>query len=103
MPTKKKLVVVNRLDEIPRFGNETEEHEFWATHELSDSLWDQAEPLSPDELPPPRPATTTVVIRLDDDTIRRAKTLARRRHKTYEELLADMLTSLLAEEERRTG
>jgi hypothetical protein len=34
--------------------DEAEGHAFWATHELRDELWDQAEPLAPDELPPPQ-------------------------------------------------
>ncbi len=44
---------IQRLEDIPVFRNEAEEHAFWAAHELSDRLWEQAEPFAPDELPPP--------------------------------------------------
>lgn len=54
MRTTKKLTTIQRIDEIPAFTNEAEEHAFWATHELSSALWDQAQPLAPGELPPSR-------------------------------------------------
>jgi hypothetical protein len=45
---------VERMEDIPAFNSEDEEHAFWRTHELSDALWDSAEPFAVDELPPPR-------------------------------------------------
>jgi hypothetical protein len=33
------LIEVRSLDEIPRFRSEAEEAAWWATHELSDELW----------------------------------------------------------------
>jgi hypothetical protein len=103
MPTKQSLITIHRLDEIPSFGNEAEEHAFWATHELSDDLWDQSEPLEPGELPPPRPSLTPVVINLDQPTLDRVKALARRRRQAYQKLLADLVAARLADEEQRTG
>lgn len=50
------LTTVHRLEDIPMFASEAEELVFWATHELDDTLWEQAQPLAPDELPPARPA-----------------------------------------------
>lgn len=61
------VTTIDRLEDIPAFASEEEEHAFWATHELSDALWDQAEPFEPDELPRPRPATRQIVIRFDED------------------------------------
>ena len=55
--TRRKLAIVYRLEDIPNFANEAEEHAFWATHELSDALWDEAPPFAPGELPPPRSGT----------------------------------------------
>ena len=97
------LRTIQDLKDIPQFASEAEERAFWATHELSDALWDQAEPLEPGELPTPRAPTTPVVIQLDEATLRRAKALARRRHKGYQAVLAEIIVSHLAEEERRTG
>jgi hypothetical protein len=103
MPPKRDLTRISHVAEIPEFTDEAEEHSFWATHELSDELWDRAEPLGPDELPPPRPATTPVVITLDQPTLDRVKALARRRRKGYQQLLAEFVTARLAEEEQQAG
>ena len=35
------LIPVNDPSEIPAFATEAEEAEFWATHEISDELWDK--------------------------------------------------------------
>lgn len=103
MATQKTMTTIHNLEEIPAFTDEREEHEFWSTHELSDDLWDRAEPLEPDELPPPRTATTPVVIRLDGAILARAKALAKRRRTALQKLLADLVVTHLDEEERRTG
>jgi len=95
--------MIHNLEEIPAFASEAEEHAYWAAHELSDALWAQAQPLDPSELPPPRVTTTPVVIRLDEATLRRAKRLARRRHKAYPALLSELITALLAAEDRKIG
>jgi hypothetical protein len=47
------LTTVERLEDIPVFHHEAEEHAFWAEHEFSDDLWERAEPFAPDALPPP--------------------------------------------------
>jgi hypothetical protein len=40
--------VIHSLDEIPLFATEEEERAFWATHEVSDDLAAQTEPLPAD-------------------------------------------------------
>jgi hypothetical protein len=40
--------VIQSIDEIPQFTTEAEEQAFWATHEVSDELAAQAEPLPAD-------------------------------------------------------
>lgn len=99
MALKKRLTAIHHLEDIPAFTSEAEEHAFWATHELSDALWDRAEPLEPEELPRSRPATVPVVIRLDEVTLQRVKALARRRHRSYQALLEELVTIRLAEED----
>jgi len=103
MGRAKDLKTIHNRAEIPSFTSEEEEHLFWSTHELSDDLWDQAEPLGPDELPSPRSTTRPVVIQIDEATLKRVKDLARRRHTEYQDLLSELVTSHLAEEEQRTG
>lgn len=93
------LTTIHRLEEIPAFGSEAEEHAFWANHELSEALWDQAEPLTSEELPV-RATTTRVVIDLDAPTVQRLKALARRRHKGYRALLGELVRDQLQQVER---
>jgi hypothetical protein len=97
------VTVTHSLDEIPQFSSEAEEADYWATHTFSEDLWDQAEPLGEDELPPPRPRTRPVAIRFDEHTIARAKALARKRHKGYQTLLKEWVVERLYEEEKREG
>src|SRR5437667_10225047 len=97
------LATVQRLEDIPRFAGEAEEHAFWATHELDEALWDQAEPFGPDELPPPRSATKPVAIRFDGHTLALLTRLARKRHKGYQTLLNEFVIERLYEEEKREG
>ncbi len=97
------LTTIERLEDIPVFQNEAEEQAFWAEHEFSNSLWDQAEPFAPDELPPPRSASRPVAIRFDEHTLERIKVLAHRRHKGYQTLLKEFVTERLYEEEKREG
>jgi predicted DNA binding CopG/RHH family protein len=95
--------IVERLEDIPVFHNEDEEHAFWAEHEFSDDLWERAEPFAPDELPSPRSATRPVAIRFDEHTLERIKVLARKRHKGYQTLLKEFVAERLYEEEKREG
>ena len=93
------MTVIRRLEDIPRFANEDEEHAFWASHELSDRLWDEAEALGPDELPPPRAERRlAITIRLDERTLQRVKTLARQLHESYQTLLEELVVAGLAEQ-----
>jgi hypothetical protein len=105
MTTRKRdhLIRVDHLEDIPAFAGEDDEHAFWATHELAPGLWEQAEPLEPDELPAPRSTTRPVAIRFDEHTLARIKTLARRRHKGYQALLKEFVIERLYEEEKREG
>jgi hypothetical protein len=40
------LIIVRSLDEIPSFASEDEEREWWATHQLSEELYEQLEDAS---------------------------------------------------------
>jgi hypothetical protein len=39
MKQRQRMTVINSLDEVPDFSSEDDEREFWATHTLSDALW----------------------------------------------------------------
>jgi len=75
MPRKSRLAIktVVRIEDIPKFKSEQEESDFWANHELSDEVWNQAKPLPEGILPPARPRTRPVAIRFDESTLGRLK------------------------------
>jgi hypothetical protein len=58
MSPKRPMTTIHRVEDIPSFATEAEEHAFWATHELSEDLWEQAEQIEPSELPPVRSMTS---------------------------------------------
>ena len=100
------MQLIHSWDEVPQFGNEAEESEWWGTHELGDELLDAMEsvPLEGDEwAPPARPRTRPVSIRFDESTLNRLRTLAARRHKGYQSLLREFVVERLYEEEKREG
>ena len=101
--TGSEYTIVERIEDIPAFTSEDEEHAFWETHELSDALWDSAEPFAVDELPPPRTPATSVVIRLDLRTLERLEALAYQQQRDYHALLEEFVTERLSEEEKRVG
>lgn len=39
--TEKVMPKINSMEEVPEFGTEAEEAEFWATHELSEEILDR--------------------------------------------------------------
>ena len=41
MKKRKKITQIHSLEEIPLFGSENEEREFWGSHGLDDKLWDK--------------------------------------------------------------
>jgi hypothetical protein len=94
---------VERLEDIPAFRSEDEEHAFWETHELGEALLDSAEPFGIDELPAPHAPVTPVVIHLDGHTLERLEALARQQQRNYHVLVKEFVTERLGEEEKRSG
>jgi len=99
----REMDVVEQTKDIPTFSNEDEEHAYWETHRLADSIFDQMGPEDDGLLPPIRPRTTPVPIRFSDDVITRVKALAARHNKGYQTLLKEFVTERLYEEEKRQG
>lgn len=101
--TKRRESTVHSWDEVPAFASESEEAEYWATHNLGEELLAQMRPDADPELPPPRPRTKPIAIRFDESTITRVKILAERRGKGYQTLVKEFITERLYEEEKREG
>jgi hypothetical protein len=49
------LPTVNEWGDVPKFANEDEEAEFWATHGLGGAALESLGTFDDDALPPPRP------------------------------------------------
>ena len=54
------LIPVNDWSEVPPFGSEGQEAEFWRTHCLGQPLLDRMGPIEDGSLPPPRLRTRRV-------------------------------------------
>jgi len=94
---------VVRIEDIPKFKSEQEEADFWANHELSDEIWNEARPVPEGILPPARPRTRPIAIRFDESTLGRLKKLSAHLHKGYQTLLKEFVVERLYEEEKREG
>lgn len=104
------FIPVERLEDIPVFENEDEEHAFWSTHDMAGALVEEMKPApldGDDWLPPVSAAafmrTRPVSVRLDQDVLRRLKALAAKKHKGYQSLLKEFVVERLYEEEKREG
>ena len=105
-PKKPDLIPVERIEDIPAFANEDEEHRFWGSHRFGDALLSEMVPVpleGDDWLPPARARSKPVQIRFTADTIRRAKALAAERNTGYQTLIKEFVTERLYEEEKRAG
>jgi predicted DNA binding CopG/RHH family protein len=70
---------------LPKFKNEDEEREFWASHDSADYLdWKQGQRIV---LPNLRPSSQTISLRLPKPMIERLKLLANKRDVPYQSLL----------------
>ncbi|HLZ08460.1 MAG TPA: CopG family antitoxin, partial [Chloroflexota bacterium] len=92
-----------RVEDIPEFASEDDEHAFWSTHGFGEDLLNAAQPLSRDNLPPPRPRTKSVAVRFDEAVLQRVRALAERRNQGYQTLIKQFVTERLYEEEKRDG
>lgn len=85
-----------KMKQIPRFKNENEEREFWATHDLTDYI-DQFEEVKMD-LSQLKPSTRPITIRLPDSLLKDLKTLANKRDVPYQSLMKIFLAEKLKQE-----
>ncbi|MEW6351237.1 MAG: BrnA antitoxin family protein [Thermodesulfobacteriota bacterium] len=81
---------------IPKFDNEDEEREFWATHDSTEYVsWDKAQRL---RFPNLKPSTKRVSIRLPVTMIEDLKILANKQDVSYHSLLKIYLAERIKQE-----
>lgn len=90
---------IDSPEQIPKFDNEDQEAEFWATHTLSGRLLAQ---MTAGSAPTnTRPRTRPIAVRFSDDVLDRLKALAGRKGMGYQTLLKEFVLERLYEEEKR--
>lgn len=89
-----------KLKSIPRFKNENEEREFWATHDLTDYL-DHFQPVKLD-LSELKPSSKSVTIRLPESLLAALKNIAHKKDVPYQSLMKIFLAERVKKEYRST-
>lgn len=87
---------MKKLKSIPKFKNEEEEREFWATHDSTEYI-DTSKPIRL-HFPNLRPSTKTITLRLPEFLLHQLKILANKRDVPYQSLLKILLAEKLKEE-----
>lgn len=88
-----------RSNEIPRFSNEDEEREFWASHDSTDYVdWDEA---SAAVFPQLKPTTKSISLRLPLPMLNELRLLANKRDVPYQSLIKMFLHDRIDQELRR--
>jgi len=84
--------------QIPKFKNEDEEREFWASHDSTDYInWDKAEKITFSSL---KPSVKKISLRLPETMIEELKLLANKRDVPYQSLLKIFLAERIERELR---
>ena len=80
---------------LPAFARETEERQFWESHDSTDYLdWSQAKPV---RLPRLKPSSTAVSLRLPVPLLERLRVAANKRDVPYQSLIKTWLAEKLNE------
>ena len=81
---------------IPKFKNEDEEREFWASHNSTNYIdWDKAKDVV---MPNLKPTLKTISIRLPEIMIEELKLLANKKDVPYQSLMKIFIAERLAQE-----
>ena len=84
---------------LPKFRSETEEREFWRTHDSAEYLpWEKARPAVFTRL---RPSTRSISIRLPESLLAELRTLANKRDIPYQSLIKVFLAEKVEEDLRK--
>lgn len=89
-----------KIRSIPKFKNEDEEREFWATHDLTDYL-DYFQPVKLD-LSELKPSSKSVTIRLPESLLAALKNIAHKKDVPYQSLMKIFLAERVKKEYRST-
>lgn len=85
-----------KLKPIPKFKNENEEREFWATHDSTEYIdWNKAEEAI---FPNLKPTTKSISLRLPEYLLARIKQLANARDVPYQSLMKIFLAERVEKE-----
>ena len=87
---------MKKLKPIPRFKNEDEERDFWATHDTTDYL--NLSSRIKLNFPNLKPSTKTITIRLPASLLNLLKTLANKKDVPYQSLMKVFLAEKVREE-----
>lgn len=83
---------------IPKFENEDQEREFWASHDSDNYIdWEKAKPLTFANL---KPSTKTISLRLPESMLDDLRMLANKKDVPYQSLLKVFLAERIQEELR---
>lgn len=84
---------------LPKFNNEDEEREFWATHDSSEYIdWKKAKRVV---LPELKPSLKNISLRLPESMLEELKLLAHKKDVPYQSLLKIFLSEKINEELRK--
>jgi hypothetical protein len=102
----KKMVTIQRIEDIPEFKTEVEEAVFWENHEFGAAML--AKEPDPDFIQSikrsqKRPATTQISLKLEQDLKERLEAVAKAKNMPYQSLLKSFVAERLYEEEKRLG
>ena len=86
----------NKIKSIPKFKNEDEEHEFWATHDATD-YFDISKPVELD-LSKLKPSTESISLRLPAYLLARIKQIANSKDVPYQSLIKIFLADRVNKE-----
>lgn len=87
---------MSKLKKIPKFKNEDEEVEFWATHDATEYV--DFSKTKKALFPNLKPSTKTISIRLPESLIEHMKQLANKRDVPYQSLLKMFLAERIERE-----
>ncbi len=87
---------MNQLKKIPKFNNEDEEREFWATHDSTEYVdWSKAQKAV---FPNLKPSTESISLRLPSFLLARIKQLANKKDVPYQSLMKIFLSERVDQE-----
>lgn len=88
---------MKKLKTIPKFKNEEQEAEFWATHDSTD-YFDISRAIINPSFPNLKPSTKTITIRVPESLLHSLKMLANKKDVPYQSLVKILLDEKIREE-----